>query len=870
MGKFLLFFNLFIVNIALCQVNDNFSDGDFTQNPAWQADATTNFAVNNGQLQSNSTTANSSFYISTENSLASACSWEFDVNLKFATSGNNYVDVYLISNNANLKSTNLNGYFVRIGDTSDEVSLYKRSGTTSSSLKLIDGRDGSVYSSSNNNFKFRISRGADGLFTLERDSTGTGNNFVAEGTVLDNTFASTVAFGFYVQQSTASFFQKHFFDNILIKTVVPDTTPPSLAKTSVASDGKQLTLDFDEALDALTAKNTGNYLVMPGSIVPTDATVNGSAVVLSLGNQLGTGTYTLNFSGIKDLKGNVASAQTASFTYKRPYLPKYNDIVINEIFPDPSPQIDLPTSEFVELWNRSNEDISLKGFKYKDAASTYTFADDSIKAGEYVILCAMADVSNYLPFGRVIGLGTWPSLNNGSDSLKLLSPSGDLISAVNHQNTWYKDENKRSGGWTLELIDPESFCKPSQNYTASVDASGGTPGRVNSTYLSNKTLEPLQLVSVALQDSVTLILTFNRGLDSLQASLPSHYNLNNGIGEPAVVTPIAPNFNLVELSYAEPLGTNKTYSLTVNNLNDCGTAVLAEAKKEFIVPGKIEIGDVLISEILFNPKAGGVDFVEIYNASDKILDFKDLRIATLANNKDSLVSIKAVSSASLFFEPKTYWVLSANPDSVKAQYFTAHPNRFVKLASLPAFADDKGVVVLLNREGKLEQFAYNKNMHFALLKDVEGVSLERVSFIKPTDAAGNFRSATAASSYATPADENSQRTPGFALSNEAVFLPSKSFSPDNDGFEDLLTIHYKFAEAGKVANVSIYDDQGKQVKKLVSNQTLNADGQWVWDGFTENNRLAKTGIYVFYIEIFELNGRVEKFKKTAVLASKLN
>ncbi|MBC7607002.1 MAG: hypothetical protein H7199_08600, partial [Burkholderiales bacterium] len=133
MGKFLLLLALFISKIAFSQVSDNFNDGDFTQNPVWQADVFTNFIVNSGQLQSNSTTASSNFYISTPNTKASNCTWEFEINLKFATSGSNYVDVYLISNTANLKSTSINGYFVRMGDTPDEISLYKRSGAASTS-----------------------------------------------------------------------------------------------------------------------------------------------------------------------------------------------------------------------------------------------------------------------------------------------------------------------------------------------------------------------------------------------------------------------------------------------------------------------------------------------------------------------------------------------------------------------------------------------------------------------------------------------------------------------------------------------------------------------------------------------------------------
>lgn len=869
MGKFLLFFSLFIANVAFCQVNDNFNDGDFTQNPIWQPDLPTNFVINNGQLQSNSTTLSSNFYISTANSKALACTWEFDVNLKFGTSGANYVDIYLISNSSDLKSANINGYFVRMGDTPDEVSLYKRSGTLASSVKLIDGRDGAVNSSSNNDFKFKISREANGVFTLQRDSTGTGNSFYTEGTVTDNSFTTTTAFGFYIQQSTASFIQKHFFDNVVIKDIVVDVTAPVFTKAST-SDGKTIVLNFDEAVDASDAATLNHYNITPSNVQPISINVNGAVVTLNLAAQLNTGTYAVTVNNIKDLKGNNAGSQSKGFTYKKPYTAGFKDIVINEIFADPSPQIDLPSVEFVELWNRTTEDIALNGFKYSDATTTFTFTGDTIKANQYLILCAKSDTAEYKKYGKVIGLSPWPSLNNASDHLKLTNQNGIVLSEADYSDTWYKDEVKKAGGWTLELIDPLSVCKSSQNYAASKDVAGGTPGKQNSIYLSNQTTNPLKLSAVSLKDSVTLTLLFNKGLDSLRATLPSQYSVNNGVGNPVLVRPLAPTFSVVELNYAQPLNRNQTYTITVDGLTDCGSNTISNQTLSFVNPGLITKGDILISEVLFNPKSGGVDFVEVYNASDKILDFKNLKIATIASAKDSVVSIKEVSSSTILFEPKSYWVITTNPDSVKAQYITANPNNFIKLNSLPAYGNDNGKVVILKDSIRLDQFNYDKSMHFALLKDVKGISLERSSFKEPTNAQGNFRSATAASGYATPAGKNSQYLEDLPIAAEEIFLPQQTFSPDNDGFEDVLRIQYKFAEPSKVANITIYSDQGKLIKKLINNETLNMQGEWLWDGLDEKNQKSKTGIYVIYFEIFDLNGNVKKFKKTTVLASKFN
>lgn len=870
MRKFLLFFVLIISKVAFGQLSENFSDGDFNQNPSWQADNSINFVVLNQQLRSNSTTASTNFYISTANTKALNCTWQFDINLQFATSGANYVDAYIISNTADLKSTNINGYFVRMGNTADEIALYRRSGSTATSIKIIDGIDGAV-GGSNNNFRFKITRTSAGVFNLERDDTGTGNSFISEGTVTDNTFTTTTHFGFLVQQSTASFHQKHFFDNIAIQDIIVDTNPPILNNLMV-NTGTQITLNFNETVDPTDAATLSHYRLNPGNITPISAASNGSNVILNFATEFITGTSTLTINTIKDLAGNAITAPiNRNFNYRRPYTAVFNDIVINEIFADPSPQIDLPSVEFVEIWNRSNEDISLAGFKYSDASSTASFGIlDSIKANQYIILCARADTNEFKRYGKVIGLSPWPSLNNASDALTLVNQNNTIISQVNYNDSWYKDAVKRSGGYTLELIDPLSICKPSQNYAASNDISGGTPGKQNSIYLSNRTTAPLQLIGASLKDSLTISLTFNRGLDSLSASLLNKYSVNNGVGSPQIVTPIGPSFSTVDIKYTTALARNQSYTITVNGLTDCGTSSITNQSLSFVYPGLTLRGDVLINELLFNPKPGGVDFVEVYNASDKILDLKDLKLATIFATKDSVISIRPVSASTILFQPKSYWVLTTQPDTVKAQYQTQNPDNFVKMSGFPSFNDDNGKAVLLNKDdARLDQLNYDKSMHFALIRDLNGVSLERSSFTQPTNAVGNFRSAAANVGYATPGYKNSQLiADGIAV--EEISIPNKTFSPDNDGFEDVLSILFKFSQPNYAANVTIYNDQGALIKKLVRNETIGAEGQWIWDGLTDTNQKAKVGVYIIYAELFDLSGNVKKYKKTAVLAGQLN
>jgi hypothetical protein len=70
------------------------------------------------------------------------------------------------------------GYFVRIGNTNDEICLYRKDNNGVVS-KIIDGTDG-VLNSSNNVMKIKVIRDASNQWKLYRDLSGTGNSYTAE------------------------------------------------------------------------------------------------------------------------------------------------------------------------------------------------------------------------------------------------------------------------------------------------------------------------------------------------------------------------------------------------------------------------------------------------------------------------------------------------------------------------------------------------------------------------------------------------------------------------------------------------------------------------------------------------------------------
>ena len=868
MRKTLLLFMLLSVKLTFGQVSDDFSDGNFTSNPTWSGDNSKFFINSSKQLQSSLNSISQSVSLATANYMATNVKWEFTIQMNFDPSATNKMRIYLISDQENLNGS-LNGYFVQIGESgaTDSYDLYRQTGTTVT--KVIDGPPKTRANANLVAARLRVTRNDVGKWELFTDITG-GTNFTSEGAVTDLTHKNTNWFGVRCDY-TATRSNGFIFDDFSVSELTPDLTPPTLISANIL-DEFNIEAIFSEELSVNSGMFPGNYLLTnlgkPLSVITTSLP---NVFRLTFKTALTSGAYSLTVNNVKDLKGNEINANNiVNFFYVKPYLAKMGDVVINEIFADPTPQLGLPLAEFIELWNTTDEYILLKGWKYADLTTTYTFTSDTLKPKQHLILTANADVNSLITFGKTIGLSSWPTLNNDKDVLKFFNQNGDLIDQVDYTLDWYKDVVKAQGGYSLELIDPKNKCKGIQNWMASNAIIGGTPGQQNSVYQLQHNGEAPKLLTSNIINDLNIKLNFSKSLDSLSAADLVNYMINNGIGNPISALPIGPLFTSVDLKFSIPIAKGVENLLMVNNLTDCAGNVInpqANSTKLFLAE-KIKQGDILISEVLFNPKNEGVDFIEVYNNSNHILDLKELSLANV-NSSSDLANIKSVSNISRFMPVKSYWVLTTNAEVIKQQYHIENPNQFIQMSSLPAYNVDKGTVVLLTDQITVDRFDYNDGMHLALLRNVKGVSLERVSFSKTANDYGNFKSTAQSVGFATPTYRNSQEEDSSIVKNK-VSLANKVFSPDGDGYEELLQIDYSFVNHGNIANVNIYTDKGILVRKLQRNASIATKGNFVWDGLNDAGQKSNVGIYIIKFDAYALNGKTESFKQTCVLATKLN
>ena len=546
------------------------------------------------------------------------------------------------------------------------------------------------------------------------------------------------------------------------------------------------------------------------------------------------------------------------------------DIVIDEIMADPSPQVGLPNNEWIELKNISTSAINLQNFRMGDATGqSGPMPNFMLQPDSFVIVCTSSAVAAMSVYGNTISVTGFPSLDNNGDQLFLKAANGKIIHAVPYSISWYQNTTKANGGWTLEMMDTKNPCSFKNNWTASIDSKGGTPGNINSISVVNIDSEAPKLKRAFPTDSVTAVLFFDEPVDSLKAATLSNYITTGGLSFIQAIT-LPPLFNTVLLKTTNPLFPNVIYTITANNIADCKNNFIGNYNKAKLgLPITCREKDIVVNEILFSPKSSFFDFVEFYNRSNKIFDASQLFIAN-RNSSGILASQKQISFLPFLIFPEDYGVITENADELSLNYFVKNPDAVFTIPSLPSFPDNEGVVVLLNSQNRIiDEVKYKDDWHFILIDNLDGVSLERIDPDGISQDEKNWHSAASTAGFGTPSYKNSQYKLLQKI-NATITITPKIFSPDNDGRDDIASIQYKVTEPGFMANITIYDSYGKPIKYLVRNGTLGLSGFWNWDGLDERKSNLPIGTYLIFTEIFNLKGEKHNFKNAVVLAKQLN
>jgi len=663
----------------------------------------------------------------------------------------------------------------------------------------------------------------------------------------------------YTSSNTTNF----NFDNFYTGPIQVDNTSPNLTSVAVISS-TELEVLFDEGIEQTTGEDVANYSVDNGvgnPITVQQDALNSALFLLTFSASFNVGdVYTLTASNAEDVAGNAMSSQSETFQYVVAQTPEFGDIIINEFLADESPAVGLAEVEYVELYNRSNKFFHLDGWNLSDNNTSGTIQDVWLLPGEYLIL---VPTSGLIAYPQAMNVTSWAALNNGGDDIELKTDGGILVDKLTYTDTWYKDQNKEDGGWSIERINPDLACSSADNWRASIHPSGGTPGAQNSVYSNSPDTQAPNVIGFETELPNRLKIKFSEGMDSL--------SLENAAFSSTPVLTISSRIlegkypAEITLEFIESITPGELYSYEINDFSDCSGNTNSYSGT-FVLPQTPSKGDLIINEILFNPFTGGADFIEIYNNSDKYIDLKDWE---LGNHDDDTVASLKQNIQTYVLSPNEYVVLTTDSNFQLMNYPFAIPGKFIQMSSLPSYNNDSSTVYLVFNDEIMDKVAYTDEWHFSLLQSDKGVSLERFSADQPSNTASNWHSASETIGFATPGKENSQAMkPG--QEGGTLTLSSNSFSPDGDGFEDVLLLTYEISSPDLLGDLVIYDDKGRMIKTLFRNHLLGGTGIVKWEGTKEDGTKASIGPYIIMFDVFDVDSsKTQTVRKVVTLSGRL-
>ncbi len=353
---------------------------------------------------------------------------------------------------------------------------------------------------------------------------------------------------------------------------------PLTVSSITANSSTEIQITYNQNVQNTSATNASNYTIAfgignPASIVQSGT--NAAIVTLTLNSPMVNNTYGVTINNVLNTTGN-ATTENLSTNVQFQTATDKRQIVINELFADPSganqpnPLV-LPNGsadEYVELYNNTNNAIDITGFDLSGG----TVGSHVLGANSYVILTSSSNVVDFQGFGDVVAVSSWNTLTNGGEQLILRDNLNNLVDSLTYDLTWYQDNNKSDGGWSLEQINPELSCSDANNWGASIATAGGTPGTQNSIFNNSPDTQGPNLTTVTISSNQELIVHFNEIMDAVSLSGAS-YSFDNGLSI-STITPNAPGMRSVTLQLASPMVSGTIYSLTVTGATDCtGNAI---------------------------------------------------------------------------------------------------------------------------------------------------------------------------------------------------------------------------------------------------------------------------------------------------------
>ncbi|MCK5135607.1 MAG: lamin tail domain-containing protein [Bacteroidales bacterium] len=633
---------------------------------------------------------------------------------------------------------------------------------------------------------------------------------------------------------SASQDRKLWLDDITLDgNFVPDTIAPALLRVEVM-DGTHLQLLFSEVVPApecssflLSVADQSDEQDPGWNLNPDTISVLDSSLVLRFpGSIPNRKELNLLVTGICDADGNCMPDTLVRCMRNEA---EWGDVVFNEIMYDPDPAVRLSGDEYLEIYNRSSYDLDLEGWRVDVNDRAHMITGLTVDPGQYGLLYDF-------------------TLPNDGATLALYSRDGTLVHAARYGIPWKGPDWKKEGGWSLESPDPDLVCNTTGLWEFSTDRMGGTPGRLNSNDSDLEDREPPVFLYFGYGEPGTVHIYYSEPV-RLSPMEIDRVSVVPGEVHPDSVVPGFPLSDQMALYFSEDLQDRSGSELRLPSVADCSGNLSRELTIRIGEASVPRFGSLLINEIMYDPVDWAPEYIELYNPGNRLFDLQDLSVDVVKKGA-SPANPLPLSGLSRIFPPGEYLVITRSVPHLMDAYYLELSGRWLERGGVAELINSGGTIYLTNRSGEIMDMAnYGDHLHMDLLDDMKGISLERISPDRPGTDPGNWHSAASIEGYATPGRKNSQSVNGPG-SAELLKVDPAVFSPDNDGYQDLLVISVSSKVQGCVMRMWITDLAGNRVRSLANNHLTGPSVRYVWDGERDDGQMASEGIYVVLVWMY--------------------
>ncbi len=538
-------------------------------------------------------------------------------------------------------------------------------------------------------------------------------------------------------------------------------------------------------------------------------------------------------------------------------------IIVNEIMYAPTG--DIP--EWIELYNNSNTAISLSQWKFSDNGSAKASIANplaSVAAHSYCIVTADSSFTNFYPISAPVFVAPFSALNNTTpDAIVIFDERGATIDSIYYRQSW--------GGLNGNSLQRYDFFGPSSD-SINWRTAAPNPGVENPSARKEIDVEIKNISTAKITNGIQITATiFNQGRHVINGLTVKFYHDKNRdstaqeteLIDTLVASTLQPlDSATLQYNWNVQIQGMQSMVVTVETANDMRQT---NNSRLTIVKNNFAAQTLMINEIMYEPLSGKAEFVELFNRTLDTVDISEWKLMDQPSSSGN----RAIIPLAKQYAPVSPggFVLVASDSSIFSQFPLLAFQNVIVNSSLSLNNSGEDLVLTDLTDTQIDSVRYSPLWH---LKNISqsGRSLERIN---PSIASNDSRnwSSSVAGAGGSPGAANSIFTASVAQHSTLLLSPNP-FSPDNDGFEDFLTINYTLPANSATIRVRIFDVTGRMIRRLSQNEPSPSIGTIIWNGMDDDGHRVRIGMYIVLFEALDnFGGTAKTMKDVAVVGRKL-